>query len=495
MQNNNFSLPTEETLDPQDWTNMRALAHNMVDDMMDYLENVAKRPVWTQITEGAKSALNQPLPTEPTSPEQVYEDFKTHVLPFNMGNIHPRFWSWVNGTGTAMGMMSDMLASGMNPNNTIGEHAAMYVENQVIEWLKTMLGYPSVGSGLLVSGGSLANITALIVARNHFDSRIRATGNAAVGGQLVMYCSSETHNCVFKAADVIGIGNDHLRKIPVDANYEIDIEALENAILQDKIDGNVPFCIIGNAGTVNTGAIDPLSILQEIAIENGLWFHVDGAFGAIAKLDPAFDERLKAIETADSVAFDLHKWLYMNYDCGCVLIKNATIHRAAYAQAASYLAHHERGLASGNDPRGNFGLELSRGFRALKVWMLLKEHGIEKYRRLIHQNVAQCFYLAQLVDNQPLLELIAKPVMNVVCFRFKPEGLTNDELNALNKEILMRLHEQGIAAPSYGLLNGRYALRVANVNHRSKNEDFEALVEGVLRIGKIIFEGKSDALH
>ena len=479
-------LKNEETLDPQDWTSLRHLAHNMVDDMLDYLQNVKERPVWTPITEGAKSALNQPLPTEPTPPEQVYEDFKMHVLPFNMGNVHPRFWSWVNGTGTAMGMLSDMLASGMNPNNTIGEHAGQYVEKQVITWLKTMFGYPETGSGLLVSGGSLANITAIIVARNHFDAQIRATGNASVGGQLTMYCSSETHNCLFKAADVIGIGNDNLRKIPVDADYQIDVNALKKAILDDKNAGKVPFCIIGNAGTVNTGAIDPLSKLQDLAREYGLWFHVDGAFGALAKLDAAFDTRLKAIETADSVAFDLHKWMYMNYDVGCVLIRDETIHRAAFAQAASYLAHHERGLASGIEPRGNFGLELSRSFRALKVWISLKEHGVEKYSRLIGQNVAQAFYLAELIDNQPLLELLAKPVMNVVCFRFNPKGLSDESLNALNKEILMRLHEQGIAAPSYGLLNGRYAIRVANVNHRSKKEDFEALVNGVLAIGQTI---------
>ena len=484
MTNHNQILEKEETLDPQDWTSLRHLAHNMVDDMLDYLENVNKRPVWTPITEGAKSALNQPLPIEPTPPEQVYDDFKTHVLPFNMGNVHPRFWSWVNGNGTAMGMLSDMLASGMNPNNTIGEHAGQYVEKQVITWLKTMFGFSTEGSGLLVSGGSLANITAIIVARNHFDSQIRATGNASVGGQLTMYCSSETHNCLFKAADVIGIGNDNLRKIPVNSDYEIDVEALKQAILEDKKAGKVPFCIIGNAGTVNTGAIDPLSKLQDLAHEYGLWFHVDGAFGALAKLDAAFDTRLKAIETADSVAFDLHKWMYMNYDVGCVLIRDETIHRAAFAQAASYLAHHERGLASGIEPRGNFGLELSRSFRALKVWMSLKEHGIEKYRRLIGQNIAQAFYLAELIDNQPLLELLAKPVMNVVCFRFNPKGLSDEALNALNKEILMRLHEQGIAAPSYGLLNGRYAIRVANVNHRSRKEDFEALVNGVLVIGK-----------
>jgi aromatic-L-amino-acid/L-tryptophan decarboxylase len=477
-------LENEETLDPQDWTALRQLAHGMVDDMLDYIQNVAQRPVWTPITEGAKSALNQPLPTEPTPPEQVYADFKAHVLPFNMGNIHPRFWSWVNGSGTAMGMLSDMLASGMNPNNTIGEHAGQYVEKQVIEWLKTMLGYPSVGSGLLVSGGSLANITAIIVARNHFDSQIRATGNAAVGGQLVMYCSSETHNCLFKAADVIGIGGENLRKIPVDADYQMDVEALKNAILEDKNNGKVPFCIVGNAGTVNTGAIDPLDALLVLSREQGLWFHIDGAFGALAKLAPDFDDKLKAIESADSVAFDLHKWMYMNYDVGCVLIKDEAIHRAAFAQAASYLAHHERGLASGIEPRANFGLELSRGFRALKVWMSLKEHGIEKYRRMIHQNIQQAAYLGELVENQPLLELLAKQTMNLVCFRFNPKGLSEDELNRLNKEILMRLHEQGIAAPSYCFLNGRYAIRVANVNHRSKKEDFEALVEGVLRIGK-----------
>jgi aromatic-L-amino-acid/L-tryptophan decarboxylase len=486
MKNHSEILENEETLDPQDWAPLRQLAHEMVDDMLDYLQNVKKRPVWTPITEGSKSALNQPLPTQPTSPEQVYADFKTHVLPFNMGNIHPRFWSWVNGTGTAMGMMSDMLASGMNPNNTIGEHAGQYVEKQVITWLKTMFNYSETGSGLLVSGGSVANITAIIVARNHFDSQIRATGNASVGGQLTMYCSSETHNCLFKAADVIGIGNDNLRKIPVNADFEIDVEALKQAILDDKSAGNIPFCIIGNVGTVNTGAVDDLDALQNLAREHSLWFHVDGAFGALAKLDSGFDTRLKAIETADSVAFDLHKWMYMNYDVGCVLIRDETIHRAAFAQTASYLAHHERGVASGIEPRGNFGLELSRSFRALKVWMSLKEHGIDKYKRMISQNIAQTFYLAELVDNQPLLERLSKPVMNVLCFRFNPKGLSDDALNDLNKEILMRLHEQGIAAPSYGLLNGRYAIRVANVNHRSRKEDFEALVNGVLTIGQTL---------
>ncbi|MBL7818796.1 MAG: amino acid decarboxylase [Saprospiraceae bacterium] len=478
------TLAYEETLDPEDWKVVRQLAHTMVDDMFDYLENVKNRPVWTPITEGAKNALNQPLPIEPMMPEHVYEEFKAHILPFNMGNVHPRFWSWVNGNGTAMGMMADMLASGMNPNNTIGEHAGQYVERQVITWLKAMFNYPSVGSGLLVSGGSVANITAIIVARNHFDQQIRNAGNAAVGGLLTMYCSSETHNCMMKAADVIGVGSDNLRKIPVDSDFQINVVALEQAILEDKKAGKVPFCIVGNAGTVNTGAIDPLSTLQNLATEYGLWFHVDGAFGALAKLDAAFGERLKAIETADSVAFDLHKWMYMNYEVGCVLVRDENIHRSAFAQAASYLAHHERGLASGIEPRSNFGLELSRNFKALKVWMLLKEHGIEKYRRLIRQNIAQIKYLSELIDNQMFLERLSEPVMNVLCFRFNPKNMSDEHLNMLNKEILMRLHEHGIAAPSYGLLNGKYAIRVANVNHRSRKEDFEALVEGVVKLGQ-----------
>jgi glutamate/tyrosine decarboxylase-like PLP-dependent enzyme len=479
----NKTLEKEETLDPDNWEQLRQLAHNMVDDMMGHLQTVAERPVWVKTPDDVKTFLNQPLPQQPTDTAQVYDEFKQYILPYNKGNVHPRFWSWVQGTGTAFGMMADMLASGMNPNNTIGDHAPMYVENQVIDWCKTMMGFPAESSGLLVSGGSMANVTAIITARNWFEASIRKQGLYAVSGQLTMYCSTETHNCLVKAADAVGIGQDNLRKIPINEQYQIDIQQLKKQLAADRAAGFVPFCIVGNAGTVNTGAIDDLDELRHIATEQNLWLHIDGAFGALAKLVPAYQTQLKAIEKADSVAFDLHKWMYMNYEVGCVLIRCQQIHRDAFAVSANYLLNHERGLSAGPDPKANYGLELSRGFKALKVWMSLKEHGIEKYARLIEQNIAQAYYLENLILNSPDLELLAPVTMNIVCFRFNPKNKNIADLNDLNKTILMALHTQGVAAPSYTLLQGKYAIRVANVNHRSTKPDFDALVADVLRIG------------
>jgi aromatic-L-amino-acid/L-tryptophan decarboxylase len=427
------------------------------------------------------------LPQEGSSPESVYADFKENILPFKNATTHPRFWAWVQGTGTPMGMMADMLASGMNPNNTIGDHAAMYVELQVIDWCKEMFGFPSEGGGLLVSGGTLANISAIIVARNHFDAQLRQTGLS--GSQLVMYCSAETHNCIAKAADFVGVGIQNLRKIGVDAHYRIDLGALEAAIEADLKAGKQPFCIVGNAGTVSTGAIDPLDELLRIARKYGLWFHVDGAFGSLAKLVPEYAAQLKAIEEADSLAFDFHKWMYVNYEVGCFLIRDKQIQRNAFALTASYLTHHERGLAAGPEAFTNYGMELSRGFKALKVWMSLKEHGILKYGRLIRQNIAQAQYLAHLVKQHPELELAVEPPLNVVCFRYRPlVGMSVAQAYQLNKEILMQLHEQAIALPSYTVLNGNYVIRCAITNHRSQKHDFDDLIKGVLRIGNNIIK-------
>ena len=489
MKNFKEILDTEETLDPQDWSTMRQLGHQMLDDMFTYLETTTQRPVWTPTTEGVRAAFQQPLPTEPTDAATIYDDFKRDILPFNKGNVHPRFWSWVEGGGTPLGMLADMLASGMNPNTTIGDHAAMQVDRQVIDWSKSLFGLPTTATGMLVSGGAMANISAIVVARNSFSEKIRTEGNAAAGGQLTLYASTETHNCLVKAAEVIGIGRDNLREVPVGDDFRMDVSALKKMIFDDKHAGKVPFCIVGNAGTVNTGAIDPLDELLQVARTEGLWLHIDGAFGAVAKLTDEFAAELKAIEQADSLAFDFHKWFYVNYEVGCFLIRNGDLHRKAFALTATYLAAHERGLAAGLDPMANYGLELSRGFKALKVWMSLREHGAEKYARLVRQNVAQAFYLGDLVENARELELLSPVTMNIVCFRFKPADLSDDDiLNALNKEILMRLQEQGIAAPSYTMLTGRYAIRCAICNHRSRKSDFEALVAGVLTIGRAVLE-------
>jgi|GEM_PF-93628 aromatic-L-amino-acid decarboxylase len=477
----------EPSLDPADWGELRRLGHRMVDDMLHYLQTVSERPAWQPLSKEAITGLHQPLPQFPQDMHDVYEDFLTKVLPFNKNNIHPRFWSWVEGGGSPFGMLADMLASGMNPNLAIGDHAPVYVENQVLDWCKEIFGFPQTAGGVLTSGASMANITALVVARNQALPReIKQRGLRAAPGQLLIYGSSETHNCLLKGAVVIGIGSDNFRKVPVDGDYRIRIDLLRQMIREDRAAGHLPFCVVGNAGTVNTGAIDDLAGMAELAREEKLWFHVDGAFGAVPKLLPEFSGRLKGLEAADSLSFDFHKWFYMNYEVAAVLIRDEAAHRDAFSSPASYLTSHERGLAGGPEPLSNYGMELSRGFRALKVWMLLKQNGLRKYEQLVRRNIAQAQYLGSLITQTPELELMAAVSLNIVCYRYNPGNLDDNTLNALNKELLQRIQEQGIATPSYTVLNGRYSIRVAITNHRSIGKDFEILVEASARLGKDI---------
>lgn len=476
----------EETIDPNNWEALRVTAHRMLEDMLNYIQESGDRKVWQPIPGSVKQALDTAAPQEEMDLKEIYESFQQNILPYALGNTHPRFWGWVCGGGSATGMLADMLAGAMNASPSFGEHAANYVERQVLDWTKEMYGFPKNSSGILTTGASLANILALTTARNFFNKEIRKKGIKNLAGQLIVYASTETHSCLQKAVELLGIGSEHLRRIAVDENYQVRIDLLEEQLKQDKADGFLPFCIVGNAGTVNTGAIDDLEILAAIAKREKVWFHIDGAFGAVPKLLPEYSERLKGVELADSLAFDYHKWFYVNYDVGGVLIKNAQAHKEAFEINANYLAHHERGIIAGELNYNHLGIELSRGFRALKVWMILKEQGIEKYRRLVRQNIQQANYLAKRVKENPSLQLMAPVPMNIVNFRFYRKGLSNDELNALNKEILMQLHESGIAAPSFTILKGSYVIRVAITNHRSKAADFEILVKEVQRLGERI---------
>jgi aromatic-L-amino-acid/L-tryptophan decarboxylase len=478
----------EEGLDPADWEKTRALGHQMLDDMINYIANIATAPVWSPIPDAVKDSFNESMPHSPSDISLVYDDFKKNILPYSLGNINPRFFSWVIGTGTVFGALGDMLASMMNNNVAIGDHSALYIDHQVVNWCKEILNFPSSGSGLLVSGASIANITALVVARNAVSSDIREKGIHSQKGRLTAYCSTETHNCVAKAVQIIGLGTEGLRKIPVYDDMTINIELLKSAIKQDRDNGNIPFCIIGNVGTVNTGATDSLDDLLEIARLEKIWLHIDGAFGALAKLSPRFEDRLKGLEEVDSVAFDLHKWMYMPYEIGCVLFKNPDLHKAAFSGKTNYLAAHERGLAGGPETLSNYGMELSRGFKALKVWMSLREHGIEKYKKLINQNIDQAFYLEKQIRQLKDLELLTPVTMNIVCYRYNPGGFSEEELNIMNKELLMRMHEQAVAAPSYTLIKGAYAIRVAITNHRTRKNDLDSMLQGTLTIGKQILQ-------
>jgi aromatic-L-amino-acid decarboxylase len=476
-----------ESLDPQDWDALRRLAHRAIDDGFDYLQHVRERPVWQPVPESVVARLHGPAPREPEGAERAYAEFRELVMPYPMGNIHPRFWSWFMGNGTAFGAVADFLAAVMNPNMGGGNHVANHVEAQVIDWSKEMVGFPADASGLLVSGGSVANFVGLAVARNARGGvDVRELGVAAIPKPLVTYASVEVHSCVQKAIESLGLGARSLRKVPVNADYEIDVRALEHMVAEDRAAGRQPFCVIGNAATINTGATDDLDALATVCGREELWFHVDGAIGSLLALAPQHRHLVRGIERADSVTLDFHKWLHVPFEAACVLVRDRKAHRDAFALIPEYLEKTERGLASGAHWFSEYGLQLSRGFRALKVWLTVKEHGLERFGRLIDRNIAQAHELAALIDAAPALELVAPVRTNIVCFRFNPGGCDDASLNALNQELLIRLHESGIAAPSYTTLGEVYCLRAAITNFRTTSDDLAVLVRAVDDIGRTL---------
>jgi glutamate/tyrosine decarboxylase-like PLP-dependent enzyme len=286
-----------------------------------------------------------------------------------------------------------------------------------------------------------------------------------------------------KAVELLGLGRDSYRSIPVTDTYQIDLDQLELQIEQDREAGHRPAVVIANCGTVNTGAIDNLPAIAALCRQHHLWFHVDGAFGALLRLTQEYAGLVRGIEQADSLAFDLHKWVYLPFEIGCVLVRDPRLHSATFATQASYLEEAEGGIMAGGLPFADRGIELTRSFRALKLWMSLQVHGVETYGRLIACNMAQAAYLEELIENSPRLELLAPRASNVVCFRYWQPGLDDAALNALNRRLVIELQESGRYIVSGTVLNERYAVRVANTNHRSQMEDFAALAKDCVRFG------------
>lgn len=470
------------TLDPQDWAEFAALGRRMVDEMSAHLAGIGSQPVWRPVPEEVKDALQRPAPRAPRAFAEVYEEFRRLILPYTNGNTHPRFWAWVQGAGDAHGMLAAMLAAGMNPMTAGFAQSSTLVERQVIGWLAGLMGFPAEASGVLASSGTMANVLGVAVgrqARAGFDVR-----ELGLSGQpeLVLYASEETHGWVRRAAELLGLGNRGLRKIDVDEAFRLDVRALRAAIEADRAAGRRPFCVVGTAGTVNTGAIDPLEEVAALCEGEGLWFHVDGAFGALARWSEKLAPLVRGLERADSLAFDLHKWGSLPFTCACLLTRHPDEHRAAFALDRPYMAPAERGVLAGGVPFADLGIDLTRGFEALKAWMCFQTHGLDAYAAGIEENVRQARRLAALVEAALELELLAPVALNVVCFRYAPQGA--GDLDALNRELLLRLEESGRALISSTRIGGRFALRAANVNHRSTDADFDELLRAVLAIGE-----------
>lgn len=466
---------------------MRALAHRMVDDAITYLQTVRERPVSQPVPAAIAQRFDAAAPQLPSGADAAYREFSETILPYPMGNIPPRFWACYMGNGTVFGALAEFMAAVMNPNLGGGNHIANLVEGQVVNWTKEMIGLPREASGLQVSGGSMPNFVGLAVARNSkagYD--VREQGANAAGKRLTIYTSSEAHSSIQKAVELLGMGSLSLRKVPASADYTIDLAAVAQMIAADRHAGWLPICIVGNAGTINTGAIDDLNALADLCQRENLWLHVDGAIGAVTVLAAKVKPQLAGIERADSIALDLHKWLHVPFEAGCILVRCERAHRRTFALTPEYLTHETRGLAAGTLWFSDYGLQLSRQFRALKVWMSIKKHGLDRFGRMIARNVDQAHYFGRLVEAAADLELVAPIGLDIVCFRFNPGRLADEALDAINKEILMQLYEQGIAVPSYSTLHGRYCLRIAIANHRSTLQDFDLLAREVHRIGNAL---------
>jgi aromatic-L-amino-acid decarboxylase len=465
------------TLDPQNWDDIRAQGHRMLDDMIDYIANIRERPVWQPIPDEVRGRFRAELPLAPSELSAVYHEFNDVILPYATGNVHPGFMGWVHGGGNVVGMLAEMLAAGLNANCGGRDHVPIEVERQIVEWTRQMFGFPKGASGIFVTGTSMANLMAVLVARTEaLGQPVRRRGLADRGARLVAYTSAAAHGCIAQAMDLSGLGIDALRCIETDRRHRMNIAALREQIARDRESGLEPFLIVGSAGTVDIGGIDDLQVLSLICQQESLWFHVDGAYGALAILSPALAPRLAGISNADSIAFDFHKWGQVPYDAGFLLVRDGDRHRDTFAAPQAYLRREARGLAGGARWPCDFGPDLSRGFRALKTWFTLKTYGADKIGAVIERSCALARYLEDKVRADPRLELLAPVQLNIVCFRYRAA-------NAVNAEIVADIHESGIAAPSTTMIEGQLAIRAAIFNHRTDFRDLDALLAAVVRFG------------
>ena len=485
------SKKKEETLDPDNWDELRALGYKMVDDMLNFQRDITKgenpRPTSRNIED-----ICIPLPEKGEGEQKTFEFFKRNIKPYVGANrnLHPRFWGAVVGNGSPYGMLTGILTSGLGASLETTPTIDGYVHRQVIDWIKEMLDYPKEAGGVLVSGGSEANFTALAVARNaRAEIDLKTEGMQSVPRKMTIYVSDGGHHSLERSVELLGIGGRNLRWIPTGDDHRIKIDLLTETINNDRKAGYLPFCIIGCAGTVDTGAFDDFNALADLAAREKMWFHIDAAFGGWVKISKTHRGLADGLERADSVAIDLHKWMYMPYGLGCTLVRDRLAHYKtfAYGHDAKYIkAVYDLSKVDGEllDSANNLALPLSRSFTSLNPYLLLRAYGREKYSRLIQQNIDQAKYLANLVESDSEMELTAPVTSNVICFRYNPGGLSEHELDDLNKTVISEIYKIIFWMISDTVIKGRFSLRAAIVNHRSKRGDFDYLHNLVKELGR-----------
>jgi len=486
------------TTRPAPWTSdeIKRVGYQVIDLIAQHLSALPNEPVFHSVPASlAEQFLSTPVPIAGTNPDRILEEFRNTIAPYPFGNGHPRFWGWVNSPPTVIGILAEALAASMNPSCAGGNHAAIYVERQVLNWFKEILGFPADSMGLLVSGGSMASLTALAVARHAkagFD--VRRQGLQGTERKLVLYLSEEGHSCMQKAAELMGIGSENIRTVAVDENFRMRVDDLDAQVATDLAAGHRPFAVAASTGTVNTGAIDPLQEIAEVCRYHGLWFHVDGAYGAPAILTTQYREELAAIALADSIGIDPHKWLSIPVEAGLVLIKDAGLMRDTFSLVPPYLRTDGSLTGVGGLPwLSEYGFQQTRGFRALKVWMALKHHGVDGYARMMEDHIELARYLYDRLRETPNLEPMAPAGLSIVCFRYTPEVLRGDatRLDAINKMLLERIQLGGRAFLSSTVLRGTFVLRACIINYRTQQADLDFLIDLLQREGEAVLQKAS----
>jgi aromatic-L-amino-acid/L-tryptophan decarboxylase len=477
------------------WTadEIRTFGHQVVELIADHLTTLPERPVFRPVPrELIDGFLQEPVPEQGLAPETVLAEFAQRIEPYPFGNGHPRFFGWINSPPDVIGIFAEALAAAMNPSVAGGNHSAVYVERAVLGWFRDLLGFPADGMGLLVSGSSMANLTGLAVARHTagqkvgYDVRARGLQHAGDGPRFVVYASQEGHSSIRKAVELLGIGADNLRTIGVDELDRIRLPELEASLRRDRAAGDVPMAVAASAGTTNTGAIDPLAELADLCGEHAVWLHVDGAYGAPAILTERYHAVLASLARADSVALDPHKWLYVPVEAGLVLVRSGAAMRDTFSLVPPYLRTDNSLEGVGGPPWfSEFGFQQTRGFRALKVWMALKHHGLDGYRALMEHDLAMADSLTAQIQAAPDLELLASG-LSVVCFRVAPPALAaqTDALDELNRRVLAAVQLGGQAFVTGTSVRGHFALRACVVNPRTTPEDVALLVRVVRQLGQ-----------